>query len=131
MNTFKKIVAPVLVWAALSAVVLGCTDARAQPAQGARAAPQWSPQVAQDRDLLLTLTVRARRCMYDGSEAMFRNGVTARVPVTHFTVGMCSEQLSWFFRERAAMSPEDSQLLVRALADAEYDDAIRWGQRRR
>lgn len=114
---------PVLAWAVISAAVLSCTD----PAHAQQPPPGYSPQLAQERELLVRLVVRTRRCMFDGSEAMFRNGVTHKAPVVGFTYAQCPATLRWFLTDRAGFTEDEANTLIRGFAESEYEKARSWG----
>lgn len=122
-----------IAWAVVSALVLGCTGpAKAQPrVADPPAAPEWSQALAADRETIVRMHYRVRRCMYGASLAMFRQGVTARDPVTTFAIRTCSGEYGRLLRDRAGWTEIDAAMLIVEMSDHEYDDALSWGRSRR
>lgn len=120
----RRCIVPVMVWAALSVTLLSCTDPA--HAQGGGAAP-YVPQLAQQREEVLRQLYGAYRCMYSGSVAMFRQGVTDRHRVTLFTISTCSAGAGTVLRLTGVGQDEAATMLV-AVADKAYEDALSWGR---
>lgn len=91
-------------------------------------ATSYSPELAAKREMLLRQLYNAHRCMYDGSIAMFRQGVTTRPEVTAFTAGICAKGAAVTLRANG-YNQDEAVTMILAMSDRAYDDAISWGQK--
>lgn len=92
--------------------------------------PSYSPKLAVEREEVLRQMYDAHRCMYDGSVAMFRQGVLDRHAVTMFTLRNCSLGIG-IALNRAGYKQDDAATMIVAMSDRAYDDALSWGKRRK
>lgn len=117
---------PLLVLAVLAALVY-LLLASAGVAHAQAPDVRYDPRLAAQREAVLSTIYKQRRCMFEGTVAVIRQGVTERNAVTLFTVQICSRPLAQLLTGQGWTMREVAQISL-AMADKAYDDAMSWGR---
>lgn len=96
-------------------------------AQQAHAQESYNPQLAAERREAIRSVIVTRKCMFDSSQALIRQGVRKREALEAFAVAACGARMRTFLVGVVKWPQEDAETLIKAFAAREVDSSLSWG----